>query len=64
MKNKGYEIRKTKRLAFFIKTAKKFGVLVYIKGKPAAAAYKLTIEKSNSLEKIFLKKGIIRQPER
>ena len=60
MKNKGYERNKKKRLAFFIKTAKKFGVLFYIKGKPAAEVYKLPIEKASMLEKIFLKKGIIR----
>ena len=51
-------------MAFFIKIAKKFGVLVYLKGKPAAAVYKLPIEKANMLEKILLKKGIIRLPER
>lgn len=60
MKNKGYEHRKQKRLAFFIKTAKKFGIFVYINGKPAAAVYKLSIEKAKMLEKIFLKKGIIK----
>lgn len=60
MENKGYERRKKKRLAFFIKTAKKFGIFVYINGKPAAAVYKLPIEKAKMLEKIFLKKGIIR----
>ena len=60
MKNKGYKLRKEKRLRFFIKIAKKFGVLVYIKGKPAASVYKLPIEKANMLEKILLKKGIIR----
>lgn len=60
MKNKGYERRKKERLAFFIKTAKKFGVLDYTNGRPAAAVYKLPTEKANMLEKIFLKKGIIK----
>ena len=60
MKNKGYERRKQKRLAFFIKTAKKFGIFVHINGKPAAAVYKLPVEKANLLEKIFLNKGMIK----
>lgn len=60
MKNKGYERKKKKRLAFFIKTAKKFGIFVYVNGKPAAAVYKLPNEKANMFEKILLKKGIIR----
>lgn len=64
MKNKGYERKRKQRLAFFIKTAQKFGVFVRINGKPAAAVYKLPIEKANMLEKIFLKAGLIRLPER
>lgn len=55
MVNKGYERRKKKRLAFFIKTAKKFGIFVYKNGTPAAAVYKLPIEKAKMFEKIVFK---------